>query len=155
VKTAPEVRTVTPPAGTVAASGAPTTAPSGSNASIAPSASVAPTAPASSIDPATLPAHKGVLLVTSTKEANVYLNGAFAGKVNQPFEASCGIKNVRLASAADPPPTIPPAGTWISGGQAVVIKCKALTTVDIKPGFVPPATGGGGQPPPPGGGEPY
>jgi hypothetical protein len=144
---APTAAETAAPAPTDTANAAPTAAPSS-----APSA--APSAAAG--DPAALAFDRGYLIVNTPVEAHVYVNGRYAGPSNQPVEAPCGSRYVRIAKAESPPGLKGPA-SWLADGKPVSIGCKATTTVEMKPGppsgpRPAPAPGGaapGGAAPPP------
>lgn len=156
--TATAVRTAPTTQPTVTASAAPSAvasaAPSAS-ASAAPTSSAA-SPPAPTVDAAALPPTRGLVAVTTSTPADVYINGAYAGPANgAPIETLCGIRNIRVAKASTPPAAVPAQSAWLSGGQAVAIACRATTSVNIKPGPPPgPAPGPAPAPAPPRG-EPY
>jgi hypothetical protein len=86
-------------------------------------------------DPASLPATKGYLVVTSTASIHVYVQGTKVGLTNESLEVDCGPKFVRLG---DPPANPAPGGSplgvkWRSEGKSTVVACRAVTTMTITP----------------------
>jgi hypothetical protein len=147
VTAAPTAAETAAPAPTDTPTAAPSAAPSGTP-------SAAPSAVAG--DPAALAFDRGYLVVNTPVEAHVYVNGRYAGPSNQPVEAPCGSRYVRIAKPENPPGLKGPA-SWLADGKPVGIGCKATTTVEMKPGppsRPAPAPGGatpGGATPPGGG----
>ncbi|MDI1483895.1 hypothetical protein [Polyangium sp. y55x31] len=133
VKAAPTPATTeTAPAPSDSASAAPagsaSAAPAGS-ASAGPEASAAPTAEAPPAkDPATLPATRAILTVTSNKAALVFLTGKLVGGTGEALEVDCGPKFVRLA---EPGETNPTKAKWLTPGQSAVINCQKANNVTI------------------------
>jgi len=121
----------------------PTVAPTGTSGAATPDTS-APSASATAAvgDASALPPTKGYLVVTAPVPGQVYVNGVYAGLVNEPIQATCGTRNIRLATPVTPPADIPAAGAWLSPGHAVIIACRSTTTVNIKPGPSPAASSG-------------
>ncbi|MEJ7733042.1 MAG: hypothetical protein WKG00_28070 [Polyangiaceae bacterium] len=151
---APTPTPTMPATGEATATGAPSAAPTDT-----PTAAPAPTdtphrgAPsttpsAAAGDPAALAFDRGYLVVNTPVEAHVYVNGRYAGPSNQPVEAPCGSRYVRIAKP-DNPPGLKGPSSWLADGKPVSIGCKATTTVEMKPG--PPS---GGPRPAPGGAQP-
>src|SRR5262249_24059389 len=105
-----------------------TAAPSAS-ASAAPSAS-ASAAPSAGADPAALPRDRGVLIMASRTDANVFVNGKLMGVTNDRIETTCGIRFVRLAKRDGSDPRVP---SWIMAGQSIQIACQAVTTARMDP----------------------
>ncbi|MDI3288353.1 hypothetical protein QHF83_33890, partial [Polyangium sp. 15x6] len=105
-------------------------APAGSaSAAPATSASAAPTAEAPPAkDPATLPATRGILTVTSNKQSLVFLTGKLVGNTGEALEVDCGPKFIRLADLGETNPT---KAKWLTPGQSAVINCQKANTVTI------------------------
>ena len=132
--------TASPTANTVIAKvPTPTAQPSPSNeptASAAPSASAAPiasAAPSASAkgyvddgdDGSKLNWSQGYLVVKSSADADVYATGFKIGSTNAKNLSNCGMKYVRIGSGKNV--------RWISEGQTVDVKCRAVTVIEIQP----------------------
>ncbi|MDC3961322.1 hypothetical protein [Polyangium jinanense] len=135
VKAAPTPATAeTAPAPSDSAVAAPpgsaSAAPAGSaSAAPATSASAAPTTEAPPAkDPATLPATRGILTVSSNKQALVFLTGKLVGNTGEALEVDCGPKFIRLADMGETNPT---KAKWLTPGQSAVINCQKANTVTI------------------------
>ena len=79
-------------------------------------------------DPKTLSPQQGYLVVKTKQEnVEVLIQGAHAGKTNEPLEVACGTKFIALGKAG-------PANSYqvVGEGQTVKIECQALTNVDFK-----------------------
>lgn len=70
----------------------------------------------------------GDLIVTSTAEADVFINGRNAGTVNQPLRVRCGRYYVRLGR-----PTEGQFPQWVSAGMTVQVACQESTRVEMLP----------------------
>ena len=66
---------------------------------------------------------KGFLIVKSKVVADVYATGFKLGPTNTKNESPCGLKYVRLGRGEPP--------TWVSEGQTVDVKCRAVTEVRL------------------------
>jgi hypothetical protein len=73
---------------------------------------------------ATLKKGQGFLLVASPVQTNVYVYGNLAGTTNQRITTNCGPRFLRLGTAP---------GQWQSEGFVQIVKCGALTRVEMKP----------------------
>ena len=116
----------------------PSAAPAEPPASAAPVASAEPAKPeppkeppadakGSDIDPASLPAHEGLLYVSSPiAGADVFVHGRHAGPLGEWLQVACGTKYVRLG-------TKPPMTTWLEPGSSVTIACRDRTKKEIQP----------------------
>jgi hypothetical protein len=127
------------PVGSGAASAAPAAAPAPSAAPsaaepLAPSPAAAASAPmaaptaaqteaADDAALATLKKGQGFLLVASPIQTNVYVYGNLAGTTNQRITTNCGPRFLRLGTEP---------GKWQSEGWVQVVKCGALTRVEMK-----------------------
>ncbi|MRG91675.1 hypothetical protein [Polyangium spumosum] len=108
--------------------GSASAAPAGS-ASAGPEASAAPTAEAPPAkDPATLPPTRGILTVTSNKEALVFLTGKLVGSTGEAVEVDCGPKFLRLA---EPGETNPVKAKWLTPGESRMINCQKANDMTI------------------------
>ena len=76
-------------------------------------------------DPAALESTQGYLLVKSSVAADVYATGFKIGVANEPNVSTCGLRWVRLGRGEPP--------TWVSSGQTVDVKCRAITSVELAP----------------------
>jgi eukaryotic-like serine/threonine-protein kinase len=85
-------------------------------------------------DAANLPGGFGYLTVRSPVNAAVYVNGHRVGQVNQPLQALCGRRFVRLGTPNEAGPPF-----WVAPGQTVVIPCQGSIQVDAKPAPSPPS----------------
>ena len=79
-------------------------------------------------DPKTLSPQQGYLVVkTAQTGVDVLIQGARAGKINEPLEVACGTKFIALGKPG------PGSSFQVVGeGQTVKIECQALTHVDFK-----------------------
>jgi len=75
-------------------------------------------------DGSALAAGRGYLIVESSADAEVRVNGKNIGKTNQKLESYCGYRNIRLRSAK---------GVWLSPGQPLQIGCRTVTKFRIEP----------------------
>jgi DNA-binding response OmpR family regulator len=73
---------------------------------------------------AALPKGHGFLFVASKLATNVYVYGILAGTTNQRIDTKCGPRFVRLGSAP---------GAWQGEGFVEIVKCGAVTRVDVNP----------------------
>jgi hypothetical protein len=86
-----------------------------------------PDAKGSDIDPASLPAHEGLLYVSSPiAHADVFVHGRHGGSVGEWLPVACGTRFVRLG-------TKPPMSVWLEPGSSVTIACRSRTTTEIQP----------------------
>jgi hypothetical protein len=76
-------------------------------------------------DGAKLLSYLGFLVVRSTADADVYVQGVRLGTTNQKLEARCWTRNVRLREKND--------GAWLTPGAPVTITCMDTTTVRMDP----------------------
>ncbi|MEZ4223670.1 MAG: hypothetical protein R3B13_22160 [Polyangiaceae bacterium] len=119
--------TATPSAGV--APGGDGAEPESSGDAAAPSASGAAAANASAPvaddgdDGSKLNWSQGYLVVESSRQADVYATGFKVGRTNAKNLSSCGLKYVRLGEGEPP--------SWVSEGQTVDVKCRAVTRVRI------------------------
>lgn len=74
---------------------------------------------------AELLSYEGYLTVTSTADAEVYVQGKHVGPTNQRLVSKCYQRFVRLKKGTD--------GEWITPGRPVRIACMSSTTVEIDP----------------------
>ncbi len=95
------------------------------------SASVAPPNEAARVEAAPpapvaaeLLSYQGVLVVRSSIDADVFVNGVRAGATNTPLVARCGLRNVRAAT---------PHRAWIAPSQVVRIACRGVTEITTEP----------------------
>ncbi|XXT23554.1 hypothetical protein WME94_18620 [Sorangium sp. So ce429] len=98
----------------------------------APTASAAPAA-GSAED---LPSNRGHLLVKSSEQASVYVNGSLAGATGETLDVPCGTRYVRLGKLTTERTSTP---TWLSAGQAVIVGCRKKTEVSIDAAAASPA----------------
>ncbi|MGK3982249.1 hypothetical protein WME99_04395 [Sorangium sp. So ce136] len=98
----------------------------------APAASAAPAA-GSAED---LPSNRGHLLVKSSEQASVYVNGSLAGATGETLDVPCGTRYVRLGKLTTEKASTP---TWLSAGQAVIVGCRKKTEVSIDATAASPA----------------
>jgi hypothetical protein len=73
---------------------------------------------------ASLPKGQGFLYVASPLATNVYVYGLLAGTTNQRITTNCGPRFLRLG-------TVP--GAWQGEGVVRIVKCGALTRVEMAP----------------------
>ncbi len=66
----------------------------------------------------------GFLYVVSPLATNVYIYGLLAGTTNQRIATKCGPRFIRLGTKL---------GSWQGEGEAHVVKCGALTRVEMAP----------------------
>ncbi|WP_437514708.1 hypothetical protein [Sorangium sp. So ce1099] len=90
-------------------------------------------APAASAAPAAggaedLPSNRGHLLVKSSEQASVYVNGSLAGATGETLDVPCGTRYVRLGKLTTEKASTP---TWLSAGQAVIVGCRKKTELSI------------------------
>ncbi|AGP36242.1 hypothetical protein [Sorangium cellulosum] len=110
----------------------------------APAETAAPTetaAPAASSAPAAgsaedLPSNRGHLLVNSSQQASVYVNGSLAGNTGETLDVPCGTRYVRLGKLTTEKASTP---AWLSAGQAVIVGCRKQTVVAIEPTAASPS----------------
>lgn len=69
--------------------------------------------------------YEGYLTVTSTADAEVYVQGKHVGPTNRRLVSKCYQRFVRLKKGTD--------GDWITPGRPVRIACMSSTTVEINP----------------------
>ena len=81
-------------------------------------------AEASAEELATLQKGQGFLFVASPFSTNVYVYGLLAGTTNQRLTTKCGPRFLRLGTAP---------GAWQSEGVVQIVKCGALTRVEMGP----------------------
>jgi hypothetical protein len=93
-----------------------------SSARTTPSATTSVAAP--SAPPLRDPATYGWLRVESQSQGRVYVQGIDAGPTGVALEVRCGLRNVRVAHVAPPPPgsSFP---AWIGESKSVVVPCGA------------------------------
>ncbi|HVU01338.1 MAG TPA: hypothetical protein VHE30_06285 [Polyangiaceae bacterium] len=73
---------------------------------------------------ASLKKGQGFLYVDSPLQTNVYVYGNLAGTTNQRITTNCGPRFLRLGTAP---------GAWQTEGLVAVVKCNALTRIEMKP----------------------
>lgn len=120
------------PTASASATGQPAEAPSSLVTSVVPSSAVPASASAQPsntnwLDPPNTQAEgllsfQGYLTVNSKQDADVYINGANAGRTNTRLLTRCGIKNIRLKGRD---------GMWKTDGAAVKIVCIRHTTITL------------------------
>ena len=74
---------------------------------------------------ARLLSYEGYLTVTSTADAEVYVQGKHVGRTNERLVSKCYQRFVRLKKGTN--------GPWITPGRPVRIACMSSTTVEINP----------------------
>ncbi|MEQ9323154.1 MAG: hypothetical protein RIF41_28565, partial [Polyangiaceae bacterium] len=90
-----------------------------------PSAEPADPAEPTKADLAELLSYEGYLTVTSSADAEVYVQGMHVGPTNKRLVSKCYQRFVRLKKGTN--------GEWITPGRPVRIACMSSTTVEINP----------------------
>ena len=100
------------------------------SSSAAPSSSTAQTSatPGASsdalIDVSKLLSYEAYLTVSSSVDAEVFVQGVLAGRTNARLLVRCGTRNVRLRKDG---------GTWLTKGEAMKVPCMKAATVNVEP----------------------
>ena len=72
-----------------------------------------------------LAANLGLLAVRSSAAVDVYATGFKIGPTNKKNTVACGLKFVKLGKSEPP--------LWLTPGQTVDVKCRALTVIELEP----------------------
>ncbi len=128
-KALPAASDRTPPVSSSAGSSTSEDTPAASNTEVMSSAAV-PSAALSSavaeepIDLSKLLSYEAYLTVSSSVDAEVFVQGILAGRTNARLLVRCGSRNIRLRKGT---------GTWLTKGEAMKVPCMKATTVSVEP----------------------
>jgi hypothetical protein len=121
------VETAAPKPSVAAAAEATATAAAEPSAEPTASAEAAPAPasdPAPPKDPASLPATMGFLLVKTSLEGEIFVQGTKSGAPGQVLEVPCGTKFVSVGVDS-------PAGPKSSAGKSIMVGCQTMTTIEL------------------------
>ncbi|HEY4119910.1 MAG TPA: protein kinase [Byssovorax sp.] len=109
------------------ANAAPTSAATASPATAAPGGAPNPSSSARANDPMLLPGGYGYLTVKSPVTAVVFVNGHNIGATNEPLQAQCGKRFIRIGTLSEAGPM------WVAPGQTVIVPCQSAITIEQRP----------------------
>jgi hypothetical protein len=74
-----------------------------------------------------LPGGYGYLTVKSPVTAVVFVNGHNIGATNEPLQAQCGKRFIRIGTLSEAGPM------WVAPGQTVIVPCQSAITIEQRP----------------------